>query len=257
MKIFSWNVNGLRAVMNKGFVKLINTYQPDIVGLQETKLQESQIPNDIASLTDYHKYWSFADRKGYSGTCLLTKIKPLSVSYGIGDDFFDGEGRIIQAEYENFTLFNIYFPNGQMNDSRLEYKLKFFDQFLIHAESIRQANKNILIIGDFNTAHKPIDLAHPKANEKYSGFLPVERKWIDDFINHGYIDTFRHFDQGPYNYSWWTYRLGAREKNIGWRIDYCFVNKEIIHKVKDAFILKEVMGSDHCPVGLYLDLDEI
>jgi len=254
MKIVSWNVNGLRAVMNKGFTQFLEEYQPDILGLQETKLQEAQIPKELGaeSLEHYHKYWSFAERKGYSGTCLLTKEKPIQVSYDIGDAFFNGEGRIIQAEYKDFVLFNIYYPNGQMNEERLEYKLKFYDQFLIHVETIRKAGKNIIVMGDFNTAHTEIDLTHPKANSNYSGFLPIERAWIDKFIAHGYVDTYRHFDQSPNKYTWWTYRMGAREKNVGWRIDYCFVNQELINKVKNAFIWNEVMGSDHCPVGIEL-----
>jgi len=254
MKIISWNVNGLRAVMNKGFMQFLDEYQPDIFGLQETKLQEAQIPKELGAgcLEHYHKYWNFAERKGYSGTCLLTKVKPNHVTYDIGDAFFNGEGRIIQAEYDDFVLFNIYFPNGQMNDERLEYKLKFYDQFLLHVETIRKAGKNIIVMGDFNTAHKEIDLSHPKANSKYSGFLPIERAWIDKFIAHGYIDTFRYFDQNPNKFTWWTYRLGAREKNIGWRIDYCFVNQEFMSKVKNAFILSEVYGSDHCPVWIEL-----
>jgi exodeoxyribonuclease-3 len=255
MKIISWNVNGLRAVMNKGFMQFLDKYQPDILGLQETKLQEVQIPLELGagSLEHYYKYWSFAERKGYSGTCLLTKEKPIQVSYDISDVLFNGEGRIIQAEYDDFVLFNIYFPNGQMNNERLEYKLKFYDQFLIHVENIRKSGKNIVVMGDFNTAHKEIDLSHPKANSKYSGFLPIERAWIDKFIAHGYVDTFRHFDPSPNKYTWWTYRMGAREKNIGWRIDYCFVSSEFMSKVKNAFIWSEVYGSDHCPAGIELD----
>ena len=262
MKIISWNVNGLRAVMNKGFIQFLNDYQPDILGLQETKLQEAQIPKEFSdeSLKHYHKYWSFAERKGYSGTCLLTKEKPIKISYSINSAHSShmkenevDEGRVIQAEYEDFVLFNIYFPNGQMNDERLDYKLKFYDCFLIHVETIKKAGKNIIVMGDFNTAHKEIDLSHPKANSKYSGFLPIERAWIDRFIAHGYVDTFRHFDQSPNKYTWWTYRMGAREKNIGWRIDYCFVNKEFMNRVKSAFIWNDVYGSDHCPVGIELE----
>jgi exodeoxyribonuclease-3 len=255
MKILSWNVNGLRAVMNKGFISFINDYQPDILGLQETKLQESQIPLEISELPNYEKYWNYAERKGYSGTCLLSKRKPNTV-YTCDDvictskrDFIN-EGRIIQAEYKDFVLFNIYFPNGQMSDERLDFKLDFYDKCLNYFESIRQTGKNIIVMGDFNTAHKPIDLTHPKANEKYSGFLPIEREWLDKFVSFGYIDTFRHFNQEPEHYSWWSYRLNARGKNVGWRIDYVFVNSEFIERVKNAFILPEVLGSDHCPVGI-------
>ena len=280
MKIISFNVNGLRAIMKKDFMSFLAEYSPDVLGIQETKLQEHQIPPEFGVLSappmslqargyysphiygggrgghnselqipNFHSYWSFAKKPGYSGTALFTKQKPLSVSYDIGEEKFAGEGRIIQAEYDDFFLLNIYFPNGQMNDERLQYKLAFYDQFLIHIEKLKK-QKNIIVIGDFNTAHTEIDLSHPKENSKFSGFLPIEREWIDKFISNGYVDTFRHFDKTPNNYSWWSYRMLARERNIGWRIDYCFVNNEFLPKVKNAFILNEVFGSDHCPVGL-------
>ena len=250
MKIISFNVNGLRAIIKKDFLNFINEYNPDILGLQETKLQLPQIPKEIHSLNNYHKYWSFADKPGYSGTALFTKKEPINVLYDIGDDFFNGEGRIIQAEYDDFILFNIYFPNGQMNDDRLKYKLAFYDQFLNHIENLRKLGKNIITMGDFNTAHNEIDLSHPKENSKFSGFLPIERAWIDKYISKGYTDSYRHFDKSPNKYSWWTYRLNARQKNIGWRIDYCFINDEYLDHLKDAFILNNVHGSDHCPVGI-------
>ena len=253
MKIISFNVNGLRAILKKDFLSFIDEYQPDILGIQETKLQEVQIPEEIVSLKGYNKYWDFATKKGYSGTALFTKQTPLNVSYDIGDEKFNGEGRIIQAEYEDFVLFNIYFPNGQMNDERLRYKLEFYEQFLSHIEAIRKQGKNIIAMGDYNTAHQEIDLSNPKENSKFSGFLPIERQWIDKLIGHGYVDTFRHFDPSQNKYSWWTYRMGARERNIGWRIDYCFVNTEFMERVQNAFILGEVYGSDHCPVGILVN----
>ncbi len=253
MKIISWNVNGLRAVLKKDFLSFIDEYKPDILGIQETKLQQEQIPQEIFEMKDYYKYWSFADRKGYSGVSIFTKNKPLEVRYDIGDSRFDGEGRIVQAEYENFILFNIYFPNGQKDDIRLQYKLDFYDQFLIHIENLRKQGKNIIAFGDYNTAHTEIDLANPKENSKYSGFLPIEREWLDKLIAHNYIDTFRHFNKSPEQYSWWSYRAGARPGNIGWRIDYCFVNDEFMPNIKQAFILQDVMGSDHCPVGIEIN----
>ena len=252
MKIISWNVNGLRAVLKKNFLDFITTIKPDMLGIQETKLQLEQIPKEFESLVDYQKYWSFAEKKGYSGTCLLSKPETVRVSYDIGSDLFNGEGRIIQAEYDDFILFNIYYPNGQMNDERLQYKLDFYNQFLIHVEKLRKLGNNIIAMGDFNTAHKEIDLANPKENSKYSGFLPVERQWIDKFIENGFVDTFRHFDKSPESYSWWSYRAVARARNIGWRIDYVFVNEEFLPRVKKAFILDNIMGSDHCPVGIEL-----
>ena len=254
MKIISWNVNGLRAVMKYGFLDFIDTHKPDILGIQETKLQEYQIPKEIFELKGYHLYWNFAERKGYSGTCLFSKIKPQKVSYGISNDKFSHEGRIIQAEYGEFILFNIYFPNGQMNDDRLKFKLEFYEQLLIHLENLTTSGKNVIIMGDYNTAHKSIDLAHPKANEKRSGFLPIEREWIDKFISCGYVDTFRHFNDSPKMYSWWSYLKNARENNVGWRIDYIFVNKPFITNIKKAFILPDVHGSDHCPVGIEIEI---
>ncbi len=254
MKIISWNVNGLRAIIKKDFLKIINDLNPDIIGLQETKIQEHQIPEEIKTLNLYNQYWDFAEKKGYSGTALLTKVIPLELKNTIGNDFFEHEGRINYADYGLFVLLNIYFPNGQMNENRLKFKLDFYDQILIFLESLRKKGKNIIIAGDFNTAHKEIDLANPKENEKYSGFLPIERAWLDKLINQGYVDTFRHFDQSPNQYSWWSYRVKARERNVGWRIDYFFVNQEFLPYVKNAFILQNIQGSDHCPVGIDIDV---
>jgi len=250
MKILSFNVNGLRACLNKGFLDFITKENPDIIGLQETKLQQANIPPEIHDIQSYLKYWDFAQKPGYSGTALFSKIKPQNITYTIGDDKFSTEGRIIHADYNDFSLLNIYFPNGQMNEERLQYKLDFYDQFLQYVQNLRHTQKNIIIMGDVNTAHKEIDLAHPKENSKFSGFLPIEREWLDKFIAHGYIDTFRHFDKNPKNYTWWSFRANARAKNVGWRIDYIFVTEECINKVKNAFILPNITGSDHCPIGI-------
>jgi len=256
LKILSWNVNGFRACLKNGFMDWFLEYQPDILGLQETKALPEQIQKDYPAfmeIKNYHTIWNPAQRPGYSGTILLTKKEPVEVKKGFGIEEFDNEGRIIIAKYEGFTLMNIYYPNGQMNEERLNYKLRFYDAFLDYADNLKNKGENLIIMGDFNTAHKEIDLKNPKENENYSGFLPVERAWIDKFISHGYVDTFREFHPEPEQYSWWTYRFKARERNIGWRIDYFFVNKEFMSRVKDSFILKEVMGSDHCPVGIYLE----
>ncbi len=250
MKIISWNVNGLRAVLKKNFLEYLKTENPDIIGIQETKLQEEQIPQEIQKLDGYHKFWSCAERKGYSGVALFSKIKPVNVSYSIGEDRFDLEGRTIIAEYEKFTLINCYFPNGQMNDERLKFKLDFYDKMFEKMEELRNSGKNLIVCGDYNTAHNPIDLANPKQNEKYSGFLPIERAWLDKLVEKNWIDTFRHFDDRPEQYSWWSYRFGARGRNIGWRIDYFYVNKEFLSNIKKAFIQHEILGSDHCPVGI-------
>lgn len=253
MKLISWNVNGLRAIMKKNFMEFINTEKPDIMGIQETKLQADQIPEELATLDEYKLYFDHAQRKGYSGVALFTKQEPKSVTNSIGNPIFETEGRINCAEYDNFMLLNVYFPNGQKDEERLSYKLAFYDQLLLYIDNLKQQGKNIIITGDYNTAHTAIDLANPKQNENYSGFLPIERAWIDKLIAHGYVDTFRHFDKRTEQYSWWSYRMKAREKNVGWRIDYFFVNEEFLPKVKRAFIMQEVEGSDHCPVGLEIE----
>ncbi len=252
MNVMSWNVNGLRAVMKKGFLEFIEQEKPDILCLQETKLQEAQIPGEIKELDGYNAYWSHAEKKGYSGTCILTREEPLSVSHTIGEERFDREGRVVRADYKNFTLFNVYFPNGKMNDDRLQYKLDFYDRFLEVMDEAVAAGKNVVVCGDYNTAHKPIDLARPKANEEVSGFLPIERAWMDKLVEHGYVDTFRAFNQEPKEYSWWSYIGNARARNTGWRIDYFFVNSGFMPQVKDVYIRQDVMGSDHCPVGIVI-----
>ncbi len=255
MKIISWNVNGLRAIVKKNFISFINEYKPDFLGIQETKMQEGQVPDAVTALSsDYHIFYDYAEKKGYSGTALFSKIQPLSFSNSINNSKYETEGRISCAEYEKFYLFNVYFPNGGMSDERLQYKLEFYDQFLDHIESLRKTGKHIVVIGDYNTAHKEIDLARPKENEKISGFLPIERQWLDKLVEHGYVDTFRHFNKEPEQYSWWDYKTRARERNVGWRIDYVFVDKEFMPYVKDAFIMNEVEGSDHCPVGVEIQL---
>ena len=242
--------------MNKDFIRVVQNESPDILGLQETKLQQHQIPENIAELTSYHSMWSHATRRGYSGTALFSKVKPLSVKYGFGVPEFDNEGRIIIAEYKHLIIYNIYFPNGQMNDERLDYKLRFYDQCLYSMEESRQSGKMVIVTGDFNTAHKEIDLANPKENEKYSGFLPIERAWLDKIVKAGWVDSFRHFNQEPEQYTWWSYRVSARPRNIGWRIDYFFVDSKHLSQVTDCGIRADVMGSDHCPIFIKVDLPE-
>jgi len=252
MKIVSWNVNGLRAVLKKNFLEYIETDQPDILCIQEIKLQEPQIPDEIKELKEYHNYWSFAEKKGYSGTLILSKIEPISVHYGITGNENDPEGRAIIADYGKFILINCYFPNGKMRDERLQFKLKYYDQMLELMSSYVNSGKDIIVCGDYNTAHKEIDLKNPKANEKDSGFLPIERAWLDKLQTHGFTDTFRKFNDQPEQYSWWSYRFGARARNAGWRIDYFWVSDSFMPKIKTAFIQSEIQGSDHCPVGIEL-----
>ena len=253
--IMSWNVNGLRAVIKKGFTDFLDSQKPDILGIQETKLQEHQLPEEIDTLTGYHKAWNFAERKGYSGTGVFFRKAPLAIrTREFPHDILNREGRMIEMEYETFTLFNIYFPNGQMNEERLRYKLTFYDECLTYFNRLKESGKNLIIMGDYNTAHKPIDLKNPRENEDRSGFLPIERAWIDKLIDSGYQDTFRLFNQEPEQYTWWTYRFRAREKNIGWRIDYFMVNDDLVDRIADAFIRPDIFGSDHCPIGLKISI---
>lgn len=259
IKILSWNVNGIRACLEKGFLEWLEKEQPDILGIQEVKANRDQLPAkflETAERLGYSMVWNAAKKPGYSGTALFSKLKMTKTETGFGDPRFDDEGRTIIAHINHaqtpFTLYNIYYPNGQMSDERLKYKLEFYDAFLEHAQKAVKRKENLVIMGDLNTAHKEIDLKNPKENEDYSGFLPVERAWIDKFISKGYTDTFRHFHKEPEQYSWWTYRFKARDRNVGWRIDYVFVNDAFLPMVKDGFIRKEVKGSDHCPVGVLL-----
>ncbi|MDO5835395.1 MAG: exodeoxyribonuclease III [Methanobacterium sp.] len=256
IRILSWNVNGIRAVHRKGFKEWLMGDKPDILCIQETKAVRKQFPEDIRGVDGYELYLSEAERKGYSGVATYTRIKPEKVQNGFGIPKFDSEGRTLIMDFGDFVLFNIYFPNGKMSSERLQYKLDFYDSFLDYADGLKEEGRNIVVCGDVNTAHQEIDLARPKENEKISGFLPIEREWMDRFLSHGYVDTFREFNHEPENYSWWSYRTRARERNVGWRLDYFFVNKEFMKNVESAYILPEVTGSDHCPVGIDIKLDD-
>jgi exodeoxyribonuclease-3 len=250
MKIISWNVNGIRAIDRKGFFDWFKNESPDILCLQEIKAMKEQVPPHIKNIPGYFINWNSAERKGYSGVVTFSKKKPINIKKGFGNKKFDFEGRVLISEFEDFTLLNIYFPNGKKNKDRLEFKLNFYDVFLSFADKLVKDGINVIVCGDFNTAHKEIDLARPKENSKFSGFLPVEREWIDRFIDYGFIDTFRYFNKNPEQYSWWDYKTRARDRNIGWRIDYFFINKEFLPSLINATIMKDVMGSDHCPIGI-------
>ncbi len=255
LRILSWNVNGIRAVVRKGHDQWINSKPADILCMQEVKATYVQGKAALFPTVYKNIAWNDTQSKaGYSGVATLSSIVPLKTESGFGLDEFDREGRILIHEFEDFFLYNIYFPNGQRDNERLDYKLRFYDSFLEHAQNNRKSGKAILICGDLNTAHTEIDLKNPKANEKNSGFLPVERAWMDKLVASGYVDTFRIFEQEGGHYSWWTYRQNARERNIGWRLDYFFVNEEHQSIIKDAFILKDVMGSDHCPVWIDISI---
>ena len=253
IEILSWNLNGIRAVANKNGFTWLDERDTDILFFQEIKATEDQVPVHLFELYPNHSINS-AEKKGYSGTMALSKFAPDDVRTCKHIDTLN-EGRIIEQRYGDLCIFGIYFPNGQKDEERLAYKLKFYEDFLAYCDALRNEGKSIIFCGDVNTAHREIDLARPKANEGTSGFLPIERAWIDKVIAHGYIDTFRYVHGDALDhYSWWSYRAQVRAKNIGWRIDYFFVSDDLAECLEDAFILEEIEGSDHCPVGIRLSL---
>lgn len=249
LKLLSWNVNGVRAAEKKGFIDLLPELDGDVIAIQETKAQPDQLSESLKNIDGYTSYWHSAERKGYSGVAIYTRIKPETVRYGLGDPEFDCEGRVLTLEFQTFYLVNIYFPNSGDKLKRLDYKLRFNEALLQFAGELRQ-KKAVVLCGDYNVAHKEIDLKNPKSNEKNAGFTPEERAWMDSFVEAGFVDTFRMFNQEPDQYTWWSYRFNARAKNIGWRIDYFCVNEEARSRVQSAGILKDILGSDHCPVEL-------
>ena len=255
--LVSWNVNGLRALVQKDFAGAMRRLDADVLAVQETKLQESQLDPAIANVTGYSSHWSLCvGRKGYSGVGAYARTAPQAVACGFGQPRFDCEGRVLQLDLGEFLLLNVYFPNGGMSEERLQYKLDFYEAFFAYADAQRERGRSLVICGDYNTAHREIDIARPKANMNSSGFLRIERDWLDRIVAAGYVDTYRHFHPDTVAYSWWDYRFRARERNVGWRIDYFFVTRELIERgcVRDAFIAGDVQGSDHCPVGLVLEL---
>jgi len=250
MILLSWNVNGIRAVEKKGFLDWLDKESPDILCVQETKCHPEQLNETLLKPRGYLTYWSSAQKKGYSGVAVFTKNKPKEITDQLGKKEFDSEGRTLVLDYGDMVLFNIYFPNGSSGNARVPFKMAFYDQFLKVAERYRKAGRKVVICGDVNTAHEEIDLARPRENEKNTGFLPEERAWVTKLISCGYIDTFRHFHKEGGHYTWWDYFTAARSRNVGWRIDYFFVTANLLKSVKSAFILKDVMGSDHCPIGI-------
>ncbi len=243
--------------MKKGFLETLATLNADIFAIQETKLQAHQRTDAMTTIKGYKSFWSDATiKKGYSGVGVYSRLSARSVKTGMGIDRYDREGRILELDFGDFVFFNVYFPNGQMNQDRLDYKLDFYRDFFDYTDRLKTAGRSLIITGDYNTAHNEIDLKNPKANEKRSGFLRIERDWLDQVLDRGYVDTFRHFHPETVKYSWWTYRFKARERNAGWRIDYFFVTRDIIDKgwVVEPFIANDVFGSDHCPVGLVLEI---
>ena len=261
MRILSFNVNGIRAVEKRDFIPWIRNEDADIVCIQETKARPEQLSQELLEIRDkkgkpYFSYWASAKRPGYSGVAIYSKKEPLNVkTLGVGG--FDDEGRVLQAEFRDFTLISAYFPNSQDGGKRLEYKLGFCDAVLKLCKKYRKEKRHFILSGDYNIAHTPIDLARPRENEGNAGYLPEERAWMDTFIKAGFIDTFRHFHPGEKGqYTWWSYRLGARERNVGWRIDYHCIDPEFLLAVKTSVIRPEIQGSDHCPVEITLDIQE-
>lgn len=254
MKLYSWNVNGIRAAEKKGLVDWIKSEQPDVLGIQELKATEDQLPDTLKQIDSYHAFFNPAERKGYSGTAVYYKEAPLDIHTGLSDGRFNHEGRTIVMEYPDFTLYNIYFPNGGQGDDRLQFKMDFYDCFQKDVNALVAEGKRVIVCGDVNTAHTEIDLKNPKSNAKRSGFLPIEREWVTQFLNDGYIDTYRYFHPDQIEYSWWSYRFNARANNAGWRIDYFFASDNAKDLLEDAAIHTDVMGSDHCPISLTLKL---
>lgn len=252
MKICTWNVNGIRAVSRKGFAEWLTQNQPEIVCLQETKINE-EFQTELLAELGYHHFWNFAEKKGYSGVATFTKEKPLNVSKGIGIEKFDFEGRVLQTDFENFTLLNIYFPSGQRDHARVPFKMEFNEAVLDFCNKLRKEGKSLVVSGDYNIAHQERDLKNYKGNKNTSGFLPIEREWLDKFFASGFVDTFREFEQETGFYTWWSYMGKARAKNVGWRIDYNCITEDLKSNLKNAYITPQVLGSDHCPVFIELE----
>lgn len=253
-RIISYNVNGIRAAFTKGFADWLKKESPDILCIQETKAQPDQIDKNVFEYLGYHSYLNSAEKKGYSGVALFSKKKPISVKLGMGNEKFDSEGRILLADFENFSVISAYFPSGTTGDARQDFKMEFLEAFTPYINNLRKERPNLIISGDYNICHKPIDINYPKKHEKMSGFLPEEREWFDKYIATGLVDTFRVFNQNPEEYSWWSYRANSREKNLGWRIDYHIATEPLKQYLKSARILKNVEHSDHCPVEVELVL---
>ncbi|MFO0358556.1 MAG: exodeoxyribonuclease III [Sphingobacteriaceae bacterium] len=248
MRIISYNVNGIRAAMGKGLIDWINSANPDVLCLQEIKASPEQVGLLEFEELGYHHYWYPAQKKGYSGVAIFTKEKPVQVEYGCGVQKYDDEGRIIRADYKDHSVMSVYHPSGSSGDDRQAFKMEWLSFFQEYINNLKQTKPNLVISGDYNICHKAIDIHNPISNAKTSGFLPEEREWMEQFINSGFIDSFRHFNKEPHQYSWWSYRAGARGKNLGWRIDYNMVSEGMADRLKRALILPEAKHSDHCPV---------
>ena len=254
MKIVTWNVNGLRAVLNKGGWDWLQAQDADVICLQEIKARPDQLKDDQHRFFDNYKtYWNPAQRPGYSGVLTLSRVQPSELEYGIAAEEFDIEGRVVRLRYSSFHLYNIYFPSGQRGQERVDYKLAFYACLLDWCDRTHARGEQLVICGDFNTAHHEIDLKNPKQNSKTSGFLPEERAWLDIYMQHELVDAYRNLYPNRVQYTWWTYRMDARQRGIGWRLDYFMVSKGLIGRVKDVVVHDDVLGSDHCPVSLVIE----
>ncbi|MGE0090616.1 MAG: exodeoxyribonuclease III [Bacteroidales bacterium] len=252
-QIFSYNVNGIRAAITKGFISWLKDSAPDIICLQETKASPDQLDTDIFKQLGYHTYWFSALKKGYSSVAVFSKTKPDNIFYGLGINKYDFEGRTIRVDFGDTTLINSYFPSGTTDDIRQDFKMNYLSDFKNYIDKLKIERPKIIISGDFNICHKPIDINHPERHKNSSGFLPEERVWMDQFLESGFVDTFREFNKNPDQYSWWSYRAGSRNKNLGWRIDYHLISKSLRPQLIGAEILNNVKHSDHCPVKIDLE----
>lgn len=253
IKILSYNINGIRAALKKNLLNWIKDYDPDIVCFQEIKANENQFDKSLFSDLGYYNYWFSAQKKGYSGVGIITKIKPENVVYGTGIDYMDFEGRNLRVDFKNFSVMSLYLPSGT-NINRLKFKFQYMDDFKTYIKNLKSKVPNLIVGGDFNICHKAIDIHDPIRNAKISGFLPEERDWIDNFIKDGFIDSFRIFNNSPHNYSWWSYRANSRNNNKGWRIDYLLAVEKLKKNITHSYILNDVVHSDHCPIGLNLKM---
>ncbi|MDF2438725.1 MAG: xthA [Bacteroidota bacterium] len=252
-KIITYNVNGIRSAISKGFVEWLKAANPDIICLQEIKADPTQFDTGIFEELGYYHYWYPAQKKGYSGVAILTKILPSHIEYGCGIEKYDFEGRILRADFGDISVMSVYHPSGSSGEDRQAFKMQWLSDFYVYIENLKKERPKLVISGDYNICHQPIDIHNPKSNANSSGFLPEERSWIEGFLRSGFVDSFRHFNKEPHNYTWWSFRAGARGKNLGWRIDYNLVSEPLAAQMKRALILAEAKHSDHCPSVVELD----
>jgi exodeoxyribonuclease III len=250
MKILTYNVNGIRSAISKGFVDWLKATNADMICLQEVKAEENQIEKALFEDLGYHINWFSAEKKGYAGVAILTKIKPKNIVHGCGIEIYDREGRVLRTDFEDFSLMSVYMPSGSSGEERQEFKMQWLSDFQGYINDLTKTVPNLIVSGDYNICHRAIDIHNPKSNANSSGFLPEEREWMEGFLNNGFIDTFRHFNKEPHHYSWWSYRAGARGKNLGWRIDYNCATESMRERLIRSAILPEAKHSDHCPVLL-------